>query len=185
MKGLLVLVVGPSGSGKDTLLEGAAARLAGESRFVFARRVVTRPADHEDHESIDLPGFLTRLSQGAFALYWEAHGLHYGIPAAALAPLEGGGVVVANVSRGVIMEASRHYPVAVVEISAPAGLRAARLADRGREDAAAIAERLSRQVAAPAGIRLHTVINDGSIEEGVSKLAALLHLLAEERQVVG
>lgn len=184
MKGLLVLIVGPSGSGKDTLLGGAAARLAADRRFAFARRTVTRTAADEDHETVDVAAFLAHLRAGRFALHWEAHGLHYGIPAAALEPLAQGGIIVANVSRSIIAEAARRFPVVVVEITAPASLRALRLAGRGRETPGAIAERLSRQVAPPAGIRLHRIINDGSIEEGIAALATLLDRLAQERQAV-
>ena len=65
MTGLLVLVVGPSGSGKDTLMAGAAQALAGDARFRFVRRVVTRPATEEDHEVIDAEGFAARRDAAA------------------------------------------------------------------------------------------------------------------------
>lgn len=180
MSGLLVLIVGPSGSGKDTLLAGAARALARDPRFVFARRIVTRAAANEDHESTDVPTFLARLRQGAFALHWQAHGLHYGVPAAALAPLATGAVVVANVSRGVIVETARRFPTIVIEITAPDALRAARLASRGRETEADIAERLSRQVAPPVDVARHSLVNDGSIAQGVLALAALLESVAAD-----
>ena len=41
--GSLVLVVGPSGVGKDTLIGGAKQALENDRRFTFVRRVVTRP----------------------------------------------------------------------------------------------------------------------------------------------
>ena len=39
---MLILVVGPSGAGKDTLMEAARAELALDSRFRFVRLEVTR-----------------------------------------------------------------------------------------------------------------------------------------------
>ncbi len=49
--GRLVLVVGPSGAGKDTLLGLARSACADDKNIVFARRVVTREASGaEDNE---------------------------------------------------------------------------------------------------------------------------------------
>ena len=132
---LLILIVGPSGAGKDTLLNGARAVLEagrdGEVRFV--RRVVTRPSGggEEEHESVTEDAFLTMQEEGAFALSWRAHGLHYGIPADISADLARGRLVIANVSRAVVAEAARRFQVAVIEISAPADVLARRLAARG------------------------------------------------------
>ena len=79
---MLVLVVGPSGAGKDTLLEAARQALADDPRFRFVRRVITRPADAggEAHEAVTAEEFAAR----EFALQWQAHGLSYGIPADAI-----------------------------------------------------------------------------------------------------
>ncbi|MEA2777827.1 MAG: thymidine phosphorylase, partial [Acetobacteraceae bacterium] len=75
---MLILVVGPSGAGKDTVLALARAALLADPRFRFVRRVITRPADAggEDHEAVSDFEF----GQRSFALRWQAHGLHYGIP---------------------------------------------------------------------------------------------------------
>lgn len=158
---------------------GAAHALAGDARFAFARRAITRRAAEEDHESLSEAAFRARQAQGDFALSWQAHGLSYGIPRAALAPLDRGALVIANVSRGVVAEAEARFAVTVIEITAPVALRAARLAARGREDEAAIAARLAR--GAPAAVlppgRL-TIVNDGSVAEGVARLLAALHSLA-------
>ena len=79
--GRLVLVVGPSGAGKDTLLSGARALCRDNAEICFARRVVTRPSsDAEDHDSIDEAAFGDATARGLFAFCWQAHGHHYGIP---------------------------------------------------------------------------------------------------------
>ena len=79
--GRLILVVGASGVGKDTLIVGARAACAAEPSVVFPRRVVTRAATAaEDHDSISEEAFRRAAAAGDFALWWEAHGLCYGIP---------------------------------------------------------------------------------------------------------
>jgi ribose 1,5-bisphosphokinase len=50
---MLVLVVGPSGAGKDTLLAAARDALRDDARFGFARRVITRPATLPKHVPIE------------------------------------------------------------------------------------------------------------------------------------
>ncbi len=95
------------------------------------------------------PAFEARRAAGGFALWWRAHGLSYGIPIAVKAELAAGRVVIASVSRAVIAEAARRYPVRVVEITAPPAVLASRLAQRRREEADGITERLARHVALP------------------------------------
>ncbi len=172
---MLVLVVGPSGAGKDTLLEAARQALANDPRFRFARRVITRPANAggEAHEAVSEEEFARR----DFALRWQAHGLHYGIPRE---ELEGASVIVANVSRTIIAEAAQRFPLRVIEVTAPADVLASRLASRRREDAADVAARLSRNIAIPAEVAVETVMNDGSLEEGTARfLAALTRAAAD------
>ncbi len=167
---MLVLVVGPSGAGKDTLLDAAKQALAGDTRFHFVRRVITRPAEAggEAHESVTEAEFSAR----DFALQWRAHGLRYGIPSDAI---EAGPVVVANVSRMVIEDAARRFATRVVEVTAPQEVLAARLAARGRESAADVAARLVRSVLLPDDVVAETVMNDGSIAEGAARFIAALN----------
>jgi ribose 1,5-bisphosphokinase len=169
---MLVLVVGPSGAGKDTLLGLARQALRDDTRFRFVRRVITRAADPagEDHEPVTDAEFARR----DFALQWQAHGLSYGIPADIGADLAEGRVVVANVSRGIISQAAACYSVRVVQMTAPPGVLKARLAARGRETADDVARRLAREVPLPVGVPVDVVMNDGTPSAGALRLTAML-----------
>jgi phosphonate metabolism protein PhnN/1,5-bisphosphokinase (PRPP-forming) len=174
---MLVLVVGPSGAGKDTLLDAARLALQGDARFRFARRVITRPAVQggEAHEAVSPDEFATRR----FALRWHAHGVDYGIPDAIESDLAAGRIVVASVSRGVIAEAASRYDVRVIVVTAPPATLAARLSARAREDGAAIAERLARDVPLPDGVVTETVHNDSTLAEGIDRFLAALNRAAQ------
>ena len=174
---MLVLVVGPSGAGKDTLLDAARTALMGDPRFRFVRRVITRPAEAggEAHEAVTEAEFARR----PFALQWQAHGLHYGVPADIVGDLARGIVVVANVSRTVIAGAALRHTTRVIEITAPPEVLAARLVTRGREDAADMAARLARTVALPDGVTVDIVMNDATVATGVARFLAALNRAAE------
>ena len=144
--GRLVLVVGPSGAGKDTLLNGARAACAYDPAVVFPRRVVTRPkSDAEDHDSIDDASFKQAVSDGAYALWWHAHGNSYGIPASIDRDIRAGRTVVCNVSRAIIDAARQRYSfVTVVAITAPEAVLQSRLAARQRSGDGSITQRIER-----------------------------------------
>ena len=135
MTGTLVLVVGPSGAGKDTLLRMARKPLAGKAQFVFPHRYITRATDlHEDHIPVSPDDFATLKAGDAFALHWQAHGLSYGIGDDILPRLEQGHHVIVNVSRAIIRDAQKLVPrVLVLHVTASADILRQRLAARGRE----------------------------------------------------
>ncbi len=165
-----VLVVGPSGAGKDTVLRLARLTIP-DPRLLFTRRVVTRAETAaEAHDTLDEAGFLAALADGDFCLHWQAHGLHYGIPARYAEAARADAVVVANVSRGVVAAARGLLPgVTAVEVTAPPAVLAARLAGRGRaEDHAA---RLARQGGAAVELR---ILNDTTPEQAAAQLVAHL-----------
>jgi ribose 1,5-bisphosphokinase len=144
--GQIVLIVGPSGAGKDAILHEVRRGLADPSQFLFARRVITRaPSPAEDHDGISADQFAARLQRGRFALSWQAHGLCYGIPIEIEAAIGAGKCVLCNASRTIVARARQRYrSAAVVLIDAPAELRASRLANRCREQDDDVAARLAR-----------------------------------------
>jgi ribose 1,5-bisphosphokinase len=175
--GALVVVVGPSGAGKDTLIALARAICADDPRIVFPRRIVTRPASAaEDHDSATPFAFDAAIGQGAYAFWWEAHGLKYALSAAIDAALRAGKTVVCNVSRAVVGQLRARYAgLTVVMVTAPKDLLLARLAARGRESGGGVAERLDR--AAPAIDDLApdvTIENIGDPSDGARCLVEVL-----------
>jgi len=177
-KGKLALVVGPSGAGKDTLIAGARAQLAGDTNFVFPRREITRPADAggEDHIPVSRESFAQRRADGAYALAWEAHGLGYGVPAGIAEDLVHGRTVVVNVSRTVIPLARTWFPdLQIMNVTAPVRILAERLAARGREGADDVAKRLDRSGAfVIEGAGVVNVVNDGGPEQGIERFVNAL-----------
>jgi thymidine phosphorylase len=176
--GTFFLVVGASGAGKDTLLDGARRHLADDDRFVFARRVITRPADAggEHHMSVSPAEFARRRDAGDFLAHWSANGLDYGLPIAIGGELSRGRHVVANGSRAAAAEiAARIENTVVIEITAAPELIAQRLAARGRETLEAVAARLVRVTPPfPERVEVIRVANDADPESGVAKLVAAL-----------
>ena len=182
-RGYLVLVVGPSGAGKDSILDGARIALAGDDRFQFVRREITRPADAggESHLPVTWDAFRAREAGGDYALSWEAHDCGYGVPVSALRGLAQGRSAVANVSRGVLDFARTRFSlVRVIQITIPEHILAQRLNGRGRESADEIAHRLARAAAFHVdGSDVLTIVNDGTLEHSVSSFVAALRALPE------
>lgn len=147
MSGILLYVIGASGSGKDSLMQHARASLAQDINVVFSHRYITRPSDAggENHVALSEDEFESRVTQKLFPLHWHSHGLRYGIGCELNHWLAKGLTVVLNGSRGYLHEASRRYPELVpvlIEVS-PKVLRE-RLLARGRESADEIDSRLQR-----------------------------------------
>jgi len=191
MKGRLIYLMGPSGAGKDSLLQAAHAPLAARGCQI-ARRVITRSAEAvgEVALAVSADEFADLEAEGAFAMSWRANGLAYGIPKQIDDWLMAGCDVLVNGSRGYLPEASQRYPnlLAVLLDVNPAVLRQ-RLADRGREGREEIEARMARNyefatsLYAPAVQReshrggqgsFHILDNSGALEVTVQALLEAL-----------
>lgn len=145
--GIMVAVVGPSGAGKDTLMELAAKHFTGRQDVHFVRRIITRDgeAGGEEHLAVSDAGFASMEQSGAFAVWWEAHGLKYGIPAEVSVALTRGHLVVANGSRSALHLFQAAFPrLKVINVTARPEVLAGRLEARGRETHEDIMARLAR-----------------------------------------
>ncbi|MFN7596073.1 MAG: phosphonate metabolism protein/1,5-bisphosphokinase (PRPP-forming) PhnN [Cereibacter sp.] len=175
MTGRLICVVGPSGAGKDTLIDAARRQ---RPDLVIVRRVITRPSalGGEDFDGVTQAEFDRRKAAGAFALDWRAHGLSYGLPAATLALRNTGRDLLVNASRAALEPARSVFPdLQVIRITAPSAVLTERLVARGRETRAEIEARIGRQsFEVPPGLQVTDVRNDGPLDKAIAAFLAAL-----------
>lgn len=176
--GRILYLVGPSGSGKDSLIDAAEPYLArlGVRR---ARRVITRSAEAKGEQAtgVSREAFDAHVREGAFALHWQANGLAYGIPAHIDTWLAQGQSVLVNGSRAHQPEALRRYPdMVTLQLQVSQEVLRRRLETRGRESGEEIEQRLARS-AALQPLRegaVYTLDNSGDLQSTVDALLALL-----------
>jgi len=172
--------MGPSGVGKDSLLNGLRQDMAGMAKVPplhLAQRTITRShhQSNENHEAIDELSFQSLLQNNAFALNWFANGLHYGIRHSQLAPMSEGAWVMVNGSRAYLVEAKLRFPgLTVLNITAPIEILRTRLLARGRENEQDIEERLSRLQSLVTDPQDLSISNGGSLTESLAMLKNLL-----------
>ena len=146
MAGRLIYLIGPSGSGKDSLLDAARVRLA-ERGCHIARRIITRSVATagEAAEGVSPAQFAALEAQGEFALSWHANGLSYGIPRDIDAWLAAGENVLVNGSRAHLAQTRLRYPqLLVLLLTVDQAVLRQRLLARGRESLVEVDERLAR-----------------------------------------
>lgn len=163
----IVGVVGPSGVGKDSVME-AMASLRKDIKLV--RRVITRPAGAGGEKFICATDaeFDDLVTQNTFQLWWAAHGLRYGVPRSEVENPDAS-IVLVNLSRAVLDQARAVFAdFSVLSLTAKTETLAARLAARERETAAEIVARLERASSMrPLGSDVIEISNDGPLSETV------------------
>lgn len=180
LPGKLVLIVGPSGAGKDMLIDGAQQALAPDPQFVFPRREITRAPGGagEDYIAVTDAVFHDRCEAGAYAFTWQAHGLSYGIGREIDDALGAGKTVVINVSRSLLPMLRQRYPHhQIIALVVPREILRQRLRARGRESHAEIEERLERAAAfTVAGKDVIKLTNDSDKLTLIVKFIEILRL---------
>jgi len=177
MTGRLIYLIGPSGSGKDSLLDAARETLAARGCRIV-RRVITRSAEAtgEAAQAVSVERFEALQAEGAFALDWFANGLHYGIPIEIDQWLAEGQDVLINGSRGHLAQARARYPhMSVVLLTVDQAVLRERLQRRARESAEDIETRLARNAQFTQGLladdpELIVLDNSGPLEQTVGRL---------------
>ncbi|APG94651.1 phosphonate metabolism protein/1,5-bisphosphokinase (PRPP-forming) PhnN [Sinorhizobium americanum] len=176
--GTLIVVVGPSGAGKDSVMGFAALHFAQRPDILFVRRVITRPSDagSEVHESVSTAEFEEMQESAAFAVSWQAHGLSYGIPREIADRIESGMTAIVNGSRAALPVIRAAFgKVAVALVTADAPVLAKRLAQRGRESEEDVLRRLKRQVPdVVAGPDVTVIDNSGRLDIAGQHFVALV-----------
>lgn len=182
----LVYVVGPSGSGKDSLLAYARRHVPNGTPLAFAHRYITRPMrpDDENHVALSDDEFAMRVSRGCMAMHWASHGHSYGIGIEIREWLACGLDVVVSGSREYLPRALSDYPdLALVLVTAPTEVLRARLEARGRETPDFIDARLRRAAAYRVMARKPALelVNDGPLQRAGDALVAYLCEVAAAR----
>jgi len=147
----LFYVIGPSGAGKDSLIDYVRDR-SERTPLLFARRYVTRAskAGGEDHIAVSIEEFERLRDLGTFAMHWCGNGLQYGVSKEIDCWLSSGKSVLVNGSRAYLPKAiARYRSLCPILIEVSDDVLTERLLARGRETRAEIQARIERNQAVP------------------------------------
>lgn len=187
---MILLITGPSGAGKGTVIAGLLAR---EPRLAFSISSTTRPIrggeiDGREYDFVDDAAFDRLIAEDAFVEWAPVHLHRYGTRRSRLAEMQAAGripVLDIDVQGGVNVLGQLGDELVSVFLFPPSWDELERrLRSRGTESEEAIATRLrnARREVGAAGHYRYWVIND-DVESAVGRLAAIL--TAEECRARG
>jgi ribose 1,5-bisphosphokinase len=183
--GLLILVVGNSGSGKDSIMRGVIERYPSDLKSLYlTQRYITRPySDTEDYIAIKPEDFKKLSLQGEFVLEWHIYGLDYGVPIEIDDWLEKGHPVLVNVSRTVIKKARRMYQnILVVFIDVSFEITRKRVKERARESGVRLDERILRAIQNQDVPDADFIVdNSGDLDDAINQF--LNYLISNSRKI--
>lgn len=168
-KGKLVVVTGPSGVGKSTILKEVLRR----SGAVFSVSATTRAprsseTEDRDYKFVDEPTFDGMVQRGEMLEWAEVYGQRYGTPARPVfEAIAAGQTVILNIDLQGAKQVHRKFPQAAFLLITPPNreVLAERLGRRGSENQRDLAKRLTlarEEIVAgeASGLYNHRVVND-------------------------
>ena len=170
----IILIVGASGVGKDTLLRS----IQNKVEVNFIKRYITRkPDSNEANYYIDTEAFQRLQKDGFFISTWEAHANKYGIAKNQI--IEGLNII--SISRGAIKDFEEKFEnVITIEITLPKDVLYKRLKNRARENEEEIQKRLARVYEKIEAKNIIQFDNSNTIELSCANFITLLKRIKNE-----
>lgn len=171
----IILIVGASGVGKDTLLRNIKTKIEAN----FLKRYITRaPDDNEANFYLDILAFDSLKEKDYFISAWEAHGNCYGIAKEHIKD----GLNIISISRGAIKDFEKEFDdVTTINITIPKELLIQRLHSRGRENMDQILARIDRNYEKIEAKNLIDFDNSEPLEISINKFINLIQSIKDEK----
>lgn len=184
--GTLFLVVGNSGSGKDSIIYGLLNKYPSNIKpLKLVKRYITRPpSETELNNPITVDEFKNLENQEKFALKWHIYGLDYGVPIEIDNWLKEGHPVIVNVSRTIVKEANEKYGnVKTIFVDVPFEITLQRVQERGRESGDLLDERIERARKSQKFPKADFIVdNSGKLEDAINQLLNYLIKVIKENR---
>jgi len=184
--GTLFLIVGNSGSGKDSIISGVIKAYPPYLKQIYApKRFITRPpSETEKNFSISPEDFKKMDKKGMFAFKWQIYGLSYGIPIKIEDFLKDGHPVIINVSRSILKKTREIYKnLKIVFIYVPLETTIKRLKVRGRERSELLEERIERAKGYQLFPEADLIIdNSGKLDDAINQCLNYIISIVSEKQ---
>lgn len=182
-RGLLIVISGPAGSGKGTLIERL---MKSSDRFAYSISATSRPrlANEEDGVNywyLTREEFEGRISRGEMLEYTEYCGNYYGTPLEeAVATIESGKHLILEIEVDGAMQIKERFPDALLIMILPPSYKKQeeRLRTRGRDTEEQILRRLEvtkREIAYLDNYDYVVINHDGEMDRAASDIFAIIH----------